>query len=1035
MVPSRENLSLAEEVCGGIGDRRLRLVTLLRSVPSIPPEALAPASLYEALARIESLQDECHGLMALLEAPADPRGLLQRFVLPIRDPLIRTRAMLRLACHTLAFEIACHAHPDRLLPLELVRWMITTETDEELASLTPEIAELGAGAGGKRATTEVQEAARQLAALEVVEWPVRREALEGLLARVAAGLLPDAEAAKALVTILRLPIQLRPETARQQLRQRWHEILPLIAAAADRLPDKHRRPVRRALQESQRDFSRDAVLPKIFALCLATAAERENTADSISTDDNSELQAALAYLLTKHSPRLVPEVVRRLPVPDRASLALRLIRYSWIPKDRARELMPCVAGEASEAETEIWCGPENGDEAAWTERAALWIADEGPPPSDPHIEPLLSRLWSASDLWRPALAWAVQDSLRRGALAVKRSCGPGSMPILPPVRDAVSRKVSTMRQTWRKPSALRRGSGRNGARCERCRRYADATSEKIASRWPRYAWDYRGLARWLSFDESYWTAVLAVGLLFSTIYLDVLLWAPGAGPLPIVGELGESPAGRVLLVVLILFNGWVVDRLLSARTPSYLREILWVRVTRAILAAIPLLGLAMIPLWQRLTRIPPSWAFTARSKTVLNLGKNLPAGLGPEGFQTRIDTRLKSWSQRLALQIAWLVGCQIAPWFSVLYLLGRDRSLTTVIVCVLLHVAGAGAALAHSTLRSSLLQMTPGRALAFRLLPLGLLLPVPFSFLPVLLWLPASEDKREDQGVIQTLYRTRAARRHPLAATRRPRQEEILGGSAHRWRQAAAGKIFLLFLESAALSRLAAAFGFFLLPVWALPDHILLLLTLPTLPGVVLFLVGVAGRSHKRFPRLAALANHPSGASLTLVPPVFLLGTLSGVLDASFQTNLLAILLLMVGFLGANAALLAMIWSFVLSIFSGTPDRPYTGKFVAICLFLIPVALSSVLARPPVFLGLTSLSVLVSPFMGIVIATRWLAPFRLRDLKDPRLPLPLRALLGGIALTAILPLGALALPWWGQVRHQRGPELDRWAARLRESSA
>jgi len=413
-APPKEDLQLAEEVCAGIGDRRLRLVTLLRSVPSIRPETLAPASLYAALARIEVFQDECHGLMALLETPADPRELLQRLVLPIRDPLIRTRALLRLARHTLAFEIACHNHPDRLLPLELVRWMITTETDDELASLTPAIAELGAGAGGKRATAEIQEAVRQLAALETVDWPVRREALEGLLARVAAGLLSERETAKALAFVLRLPLQLRPETARQKLRQQWQEILPLIAATADRLPDKHLRPVRRALREGQRDFSRDAVLSKIFGLCLAPAAEREKLADSISTADLSGIQVALAYLLTAHSSHRVPEIIRGLPAPERARLALRLIRYGWLPEDRVRQLLPYVAGDTSEAEAEIWCGPEKSHEAAWTERAALWIAGEAPSPSDPHIEPLFARLWSAPEVWRPALAWAVQDSLRGG---------------------------------------------------------------------------------------------------------------------------------------------------------------------------------------------------------------------------------------------------------------------------------------------------------------------------------------------------------------------------------------------------------------------------------------------------------------------------------------------------------------------------------------------------------------------------------------------------------------------------------------------
>lgn len=410
---SEDGPRLAEEVCAGIGDRRRRLVATLRSTPVIAPEILAPANLYAALAQVDILEDESRGLAALMETPSNPRDLLERIVLPIREPGIRTCALLRLARHTLAFEIEHHDPPDRLLPLELVRWLLTSETDEELAALTPEIAELGAGAGGARAIAEVQEAARQLAALETVAWPVRREALEDLLARVSRGLLTDAEAGKALVTILRLPAQLRPETARQKLNEQWLDILPLVIAAADRLPEKYLRPIRRALQESLHGFRQEAAFQKVFALCLASAEERTKAVDVLGTADTAELQA-LAYLLIRHAPHRIAEVAGRLPAHECARLALRLIRHGWLQDEAARALLPCVAGDASEAEADLWCGPEKGDEAAWIKRTALWIAGEAPSPSDPRTEPLRERLWRNPGLWRPALAWAVQDSLRRG---------------------------------------------------------------------------------------------------------------------------------------------------------------------------------------------------------------------------------------------------------------------------------------------------------------------------------------------------------------------------------------------------------------------------------------------------------------------------------------------------------------------------------------------------------------------------------------------------------------------------------------------
>jgi hypothetical protein len=412
-VLSEVGRRLAEEICAGIGDRRLRLLTLLRSAPGVPPETLAPAPLYAAMARVEVLLDECQGLMALLETPADPRELLQRLVLPIGEARVRTRALLRLARHALEFETACHDKPDLLAPLELVRWLITTESDEELASLTPEIAALGAGAGGSRSTAEIQEAARQLAALETVAWPVRREALENLLARLASGLLPAREATKALTTILRLTAQLRPETARQQLREHWSEILPLVVAAVDRLPEKHLRPLRRALEEGLRGFTSDAAQQRIFALCLTPSADREKTASPRIGTAISELEA-LVYLFLKPSPHRVPEVVEQLPMRERAPLILRLLRHGWLPEETARGLSSLVAGSEDEAEAEVWCGPKPGAEPAWLERAALWIAGTSLTPSSVEVEPLLSRLWSTSEAWRPALAWAAQDSLRRG---------------------------------------------------------------------------------------------------------------------------------------------------------------------------------------------------------------------------------------------------------------------------------------------------------------------------------------------------------------------------------------------------------------------------------------------------------------------------------------------------------------------------------------------------------------------------------------------------------------------------------------------
>src|SRR6185369_7875807 len=107
-------------------------------------------------------------------------------------------------------------------------------------------------------------------------------------------------------------------------------------------------------------------------------------------------------------------------------------------------------------------------------------------------------------------------------------------------------------------------------------------------------------------------------------------------------------------------------------------------------------------------------------------------------------------------------------------------------------------------------------------------------------------------------------------------------------------------------------------------------------------------------------------------------------LDASKQAGdlkTLWLILPMLGLLGAFMTFLTALWSFVLSLFFGKPERPYTGKIFVLFLFLIFAALSLLLARRPrVFSWIVTLSALASPFVGIEIAARWLAPFRLLDL-------------------------------------------------------
>lgn len=369
-------------LCESITDDRLRLLTKLRlSSAREQAEELTPSKLYASLAQVRILAEECSGLTALLERPDDPQGLLQQYVLPLRS--LRTRALLRLARHTVAFEKEFRDRPDLLLPVELVRWLLIPETREELIELTPEITEISAEPGGTRAVQEVQEAARRLAGLlgqPEQEKDLSKNALaafEELLFRVGKSLLTGKSAADALASIARLPRDLRHETARQKLCARWSQILPWIAAAADRLPERERKRVRTEMKKGLVALAEERH-KDVFRLCLAEPEERVKLSASLGPEADPEVLRARAYLETPARLGCATERFRHLPDSD------------------------------------VWLGPASPGDSAWIERVALWLSQEGWQPSRLEIEPILEWLRQEPEVSCRALASEMVGALRRG---------------------------------------------------------------------------------------------------------------------------------------------------------------------------------------------------------------------------------------------------------------------------------------------------------------------------------------------------------------------------------------------------------------------------------------------------------------------------------------------------------------------------------------------------------------------------------------------------------------------------------------------
>ena len=329
----------AAEIVDGIRNPPGRFLARLRilSPGEILQDSLAPRRLLYA--SMVSAQRPHRGMSRALGAGSrtrrDPGRSCcgRRWIAPIRSGELQTQALLRLARHALAFQRSFYRRRQDFGQLEVVRGSIAVETDEHLVLLTPEIAALGAEAGDREAVGELQEAARQLADLATVPWPTRRYAFEHLLASVTPVLRAQRQepargelrrSLAVLAAVARLPIGPRAIPALDELRSHWHEVLPILLAAADRLPQTGTT-FQRALREGiSACRTSGGAAAAIFALCLAPLAERLKAGGARPPIPSQ----ALAYLLHRAGPNGFPRPralgVRAAGPPDSPPRALRL---------------------------------------------------------------------------------------------------------------------------------------------------------------------------------------------------------------------------------------------------------------------------------------------------------------------------------------------------------------------------------------------------------------------------------------------------------------------------------------------------------------------------------------------------------------------------------------------------------------------------------------------------------------------------------------------------------------------------------------
>jgi|GEM_PF-1179910 len=457
----------AWEVTEKIRSSRRKLIVQLSIAPG--RASFDPENLYGAVASVDAVEDERLALEMLAEPPLDPEALIERYLRRMRSRERQVQALIDLAHRAQALEeLHREGQRDPMAPLQLVRGSLTAVgSDEHLLGLTLELVELAAPLQKVRALAEVHEAIEVVLLRLNVPWESRREAFETLLARLGPILLErpmrDREfmarcgAVAGLVNlIVDLPDKAEESEAREDLREHWHEVFPVILAAAGRLNGlvaAHlAHPIRARLwghwlpeisrlvgwERSWRILERlEGWLPwrerlrtrwngleyerfvtpwswlndeqkKILRLCLDDPRElSERIAGSVG-------ERGLVFRVAVADPERSPEVLLRFKEPERSRIALCLIRDGWVCPKKYPSVRDALLAGIDDAVLRLEAESRQEGEG-WLGALAERVARHGLAPSNPASWSLLRRLRDeAQPEAVPLLADAVLDSLPQG---------------------------------------------------------------------------------------------------------------------------------------------------------------------------------------------------------------------------------------------------------------------------------------------------------------------------------------------------------------------------------------------------------------------------------------------------------------------------------------------------------------------------------------------------------------------------------------------------------------------------------------------
>jgi hypothetical protein len=554
----------------------------------------------------------------------------------------------------------------------------------------------------------------------------------------------------------------------------------------------------------------------------------------------------------------------------------------------------------------------------------------------------------------------------------------------------------------------------------------------VERRWPRLHWDGQGRSRWAGWGWDRYLLIVVAGFLLGTTFLEGALARGGDKvPWPVFGWLAESSGGIAILALLLLLNGWLVDRSLADRTPFENGLPWWLRALRRAVASVPMYGLYAIPAWRRVIQTRPAWACGPLGKPVLDL--SAPRGPQPRRFRralSRVHSCRRTLGQSMPALLLWMIVGQIGLWVALLSGLMTAPSLSPGRRAVLqgvsigFRILACAGGIQYGLLRARQIRAGRLRLFVLRWAPLCFLFGFLAWILGLLPWLAALNEEREtlvsrcwlrkSSSSSQALRARWGARPSPLATT--AWNSEILLARFAFYRL----KLLALFFDAAALAWLLCRRGHPLLALHGFPFRrfvpCLMLAALGLLTDGILLSRRVFG-----WFRLDDRHSLPYGRFIAFPQLVLAAGALFGSLLALRMETVAGNLLVVIGMGGLFSTLLFTSASYLI-------DLSNRQTFITLSWFLLfaeVVVVGGLMHAVPevcgLFLAGFKAAMILAPVWNLALflgpGGALLHPFRPRHVCDRRLPIRLRATLAATCVTAALPLGAIAIPFWIYAGH------------------